>query len=163
MNTQFDQELKFLYVWDRRCPERVLAIGRKFMNNKLCFTWCLNKVIEGYDPWFGNVPGLNVRVLDRFDKKLARHICSERFKNSEHVFEVDLEEDQRYSEAILRYINDTPDSRIPRKLKRITRDALLNPFMKQNEFYEQAHRINSGSMAHYRRRVRYGESKSLSF
>jgi hypothetical protein len=73
--------VKFVYVRDSRCPERVLTLARKIVSGKLRVSWCMNKVSES--TYVENSDGVRYRVraikeFDVFNKKKGRHIASER-------------------------------------------------------------------------------------
>jgi hypothetical protein len=101
LNPTIDPEVKYLYLRDPWCEQRVLTLGRKFIQGKLYFSWALNKVerskiaheCHGYRPqWV---------VYDRFDKKTARHIVCQRMQREDRRNVVTIKEGQTPIAAVL--------------------------------------------------------------
>jgi len=131
-NPSVDPEVKYLYLRDPWCEQRVLTIGRKFIDGDLYFAWAINKVerskvaheCHGYRPqWV---------VYDRFDKKVARHIVNQRLALEHTRQRAFPMEGEKAIPAILRCIDtlcETLDAMqvklcVPKRVGNLVRRAL---------------------------------------
>jgi hypothetical protein len=81
------EDIRFVYITDPNCPERVVAIARAFVDDRpghlpagqtaLFVAWCVNKVESGY--FMGGTV-----VLDPFMKKRARQILRGRLMSGNY-------------------------------------------------------------------------------
>jgi hypothetical protein len=118
--------IKFLYVRDTACPERVLTIARRIVGDMVEMTFCCNKAelaatahkSDGYRPrWV---------VMDRFEKAKARMITTARFKRADRVFQTPYRKGRVIEDALMFFASQDvmSDGKVPPAISRIARNAL---------------------------------------
>ena len=90
--------VRYLYIQDPRCEDRVLTVARQLREHCLAVTWCVNRVSvyehKKHDKenkiWFKY---RDVAIYDPFNKALARTICAGRLSIGRAIL-VDLPEER---------------------------------------------------------------------
>lgn len=80
-------DIRYLYVRDPRCEDRVLTIARKISldANVMAVTWCVNRVSVYEHKKFDAENNIrfkykDIAIYDVFNKALARKICAGRLE-----------------------------------------------------------------------------------
>lgn len=106
-----DPLVKYLYLRDPWCTDRVLTVGRKIINGELYITWALNKVVLDKVAHERNRYMPKYIVLDRFDKKRARHIVCARMALKKHRLHVVKLAGEKNIQAAIRTLMENQDKR----------------------------------------------------
>ncbi len=107
------EKVKYAYIRDQRCPQRVLTVARTIVGNEIHFGFAMNKVVDidlstldrftqrevVYLSGVGKIPldcdasdiqdfstyGVAVAVLDKFDRRRGRTIAEGRMLKNPYV------------------------------------------------------------------------------
>lgn len=107
------EKVKFMYVRDPECEERVVTLARVLDGDKMRVAWCVNKVTERHEYVDGGTwetRKYTVEVHDKFNKKVAREIVLGRLfceRDPARFVEVPLEPEVSYALQTIRAVRDS--------------------------------------------------------
>lgn len=107
------EKVKFMYVRDPECEERVVTLARVLDGDKMRVAWCVNKVTEHHkhvDGGTWETRTYTVEVHDKFNKKIAREIVLGRLfceREPARFVEVVLDPEVSYALQAIRAARDS--------------------------------------------------------
>lgn len=109
-------EVKYLYVRDPLCKERVLTIGRvKKDEGQILAAYAVNKVTESFVVFRDHPQSKDPYVHDRFSKHIGREIVNHRLMDRTKRFDIGLPKGDkvRIVPAVLQFFADADETNAP--------------------------------------------------
>lgn len=111
------KKVKFMYLQDPGCPERVVTVARLLDGDVMRIAWCINKVSETWEREDGGTWERITHVVtahDKFNKRIARRITTGRLRcdRAGNSIEVKLNPDSTYARQAIESVRDAASSAV---------------------------------------------------